>query len=50
MESEKALLEQWRTYRVETLTAPDISWPGKPKQKHPRYSGDYQENFRGVKA
>ncbi|QIE99428.1 hypothetical protein C1N58_00185 [Pantoea sp. SGAir0180] len=50
MESEKALLEQWRTYRVETLTAPDISWPGKPKQKHPRYSGDYQENFRGGKA
>ncbi|MBW1252158.1 hypothetical protein HA38_22855 [Pantoea allii] len=46
-ESEKALLEQWRTYRVklnrfETSAATDISWPEKPEQENPRYSGDYQ--------
>lgn len=49
-ESEKAVLEQQRTYRmklnsVETSAALDVSWPEKPEQKNPRYSGDYQEKF-----
>ncbi|MDJ0088236.1 tail fiber assembly protein [Pantoea allii] len=49
-ESEKALLEQQRTYRVklnrvETSAAPDVSWPEKPEQKKTCYSGDYQEKF-----
>ncbi|MGG6100400.1 hypothetical protein [Pantoea allii] len=31
--------------RIEISAAPNVSWPEKPEQKNPRYSGDYQEKF-----